>query len=119
AGKHPSFYPDRRMNTTAAGIFDDLSTLAEPTRGRLLFALETRELTVSELAAALQLPQSTVSRHLKVLGDGGWVAARAEGTSRFYRMEREELAPAARKLWDAVRESLREQPIARHDAVRL
>lgn len=107
------------MNTADTGIFDDLSTLADPTRGRLLFALETRELTVSELAAALQLPQSTVSRHLKVLGDGGWVAARAEGTSRLYRMEREELAPAARKLWDAVRESLREQPIARHDAVRL
>jgi ArsR family transcriptional regulator len=107
------------MDTVSTGIFDDLSTLADPTRGRLLYALETRELTVSELAAALQLPQSTVSRHLKVLGDGGWVAARAEGTSRLYRMEREELAPAAGRLWDAVRESLGQQPIARHDAVRL
>ncbi|HET7622717.1 MAG TPA: metalloregulator ArsR/SmtB family transcription factor [Gemmatimonadaceae bacterium] len=107
------------MDQLSSGIFDDLSTLADPTRGRLLYALETRELTVSELAAALQLPQSTVSRHLKVLGDGGWVAARAEGTSRLYRMEREELAPAARKLWDAVRESLGQQSIARHDAVRL
>ncbi len=107
------------MNTTSAGIFDDLSALADPTRGRLLYALETRELTVTELAAALQLPQSTVSRHLKVLGDGGWVAARAEGTSRLYRMEREDLAPTAAKLWDAVRESLGQQAIARHDAVRL
>jgi ArsR family transcriptional regulator len=107
------------MNNTSTGIFDDLSTLADPTRGRLLYALETRELTVSELAGALQLPQSTVSRHLKVLGDGGWVAARAEGTSRLYRMEREELAPPARKLWDAIRESLGQQSIARHDAVRL
>ena len=107
------------MDTRIPEVFDHLAVLADPTRGRLLFALETRELTVSELAAALQLPQSTVSRHLKVLGDGGWVAARADGTSRLYRMEREELAPAAGKLWDAVRGSVGEQPIARHDAARL
>lgn len=107
------------MDTTAPEVFDHLAALADPTRGRLLYALETRELTVSELGAALQLPQSTVSRHLKVLGDGGWVAARAEGTSRLYRMEREELAPAAGKLWEAVRESVGQQPIARHDAARL
>jgi len=107
------------MDTHAPEIFDDLAALADPTRGRLLYALETRELTVSELGAALQLPQSTVSRHLKVLGDGGWVAARAEGTSRLYRMDGEELAPTARKLWEAVRESVGQQPIARHDATRL
>jgi ArsR family transcriptional regulator len=107
------------MQATTTAIFDDLSALADPTRGRLLYALETRELTVNELAAALQLPQSTVSRHLKVLGDGGWVVVRAEGTSRLYRMEREALAPAATRLWDAVRESVAEQPIARHDAARL
>lgn len=107
------------MDAQIPEIFDHLTALADPTRGRLLYALETRELTVSELAAALQLPQSTVSRHLKVLGDGGWVAARAEGTSRLYRMEREELAPTARKLWEAVRESVGAQPIARHDAARL
>ena len=107
------------MDTPTPEVFDHLAALADPTRGRLLYALETRELTVSELGAALQLPQSTVSRHLKVLGDGGWVAARAEGTSRLYRMEREELAPAARKLWEAVRGSVGEQPIARHDAARL
>ncbi|HEU4584374.1 MAG TPA: metalloregulator ArsR/SmtB family transcription factor, partial [Gemmatimonadaceae bacterium] len=107
------------MDTQTPEVFDHLAALADPTRGRLLYALETRELTVSELASALQLPQSTVSRHLKVLGDGGWVAARAEGTSRLYRMEREELAPAAAKLWNAVREPLGQQSIARHDAVRL
>ncbi len=107
------------MDSHAPEIFEHLAALADPTRGRLLYALETRELTVSELATALQLPQSTVSRHLKVLGDGGWVAARAEGTSRLYRMEREELAPAAGKLWSAVRDSVGKQPTARHDAARL
>jgi ArsR family transcriptional regulator len=107
------------MQNLSSGIFDDLSVLADPTRGRLLHALERTELTVSELGVALQLPQSTVSRHLKVLGDRGWVAARPEGTSRLYRMESEGLAPAARKLWEAVRASGGEQPVARHDAARL
>jgi ArsR family transcriptional regulator len=60
-----------------------------------------------------------VSRHLKTLGDGGWVSARAEGTSRLYRMESSALEPAARRLWSAVRESIAAQAIARHDAARL
>jgi len=107
------------MDNSAPEVFDHLAALADPTRGRLLYALETRELTVNELATALQLPQSTVSRHLKVLGDGAWVAARAEGTSRLYRMERDRLAPAAGKLWSAVRDSVGKQRIARHDAARL
>ena len=34
----------------------------------------------------MQLPQSTVSRHLKALADAGWIASRAEGTSRLYTM---------------------------------
>ncbi|MEN9508652.1 MAG: hypothetical protein RLZZ621_1215, partial [Gemmatimonadota bacterium] len=36
---------------------------------------------MGELATALQLPQSTVSRHLKILADQAWVDSRAEGTS--------------------------------------
>lgn len=107
------------MDTGAPEVFEHLTALADPTRGRLLLALEPHELTVTELATALQLPQSTVSRHLKTLGDGGWVAARAEGTSRLYRMESSALEPAARRLWSAVRESIAAQAIARHDAARL
>ncbi|MDP9349671.1 MAG: metalloregulator ArsR/SmtB family transcription factor, partial [Gemmatimonadota bacterium] len=74
-------------------IFDRMSALADTTRSRLLLVLEPHELTVSELCAVLQLPQSTVSRHLKVLGDEGWVASRAEGTSRRYRMAPDQLDP--------------------------
>jgi ArsR family transcriptional regulator len=43
---------------------------------------------------ALQLPQSTVSRHLKTLADEDWVVARAEGTSRRYTMPGSALDPA-------------------------
>src|SRR3954469_19009592 len=67
-----------------AAIFDDLSTLSDATRGRMLLTLERNELTVSELCSVMQLPQSTVSRHLKTLADASWVASRRDGTSRYY-----------------------------------
>jgi len=64
--------------------------------------LEQGEFTVSELVRVSQLPQSTVSRHLKILANDGWVTSRASGTSHFYRMA-ESLEPAARELWALVR----------------
>jgi ArsR family transcriptional regulator len=103
---------------TRATIHDRLSSLADPTRGRLLLLLDRHELTVGELCAVLQLPQSTVSRHLKTLGDDGWVVSRAEGTTRQYRMA-SPLDPAARRLWQLVREQAGEGIVAGHDAERL
>ncbi len=82
-----------------------LTTLADPTRARLLMALEGRELSVGELAVALQLPQSTVSRHLKVLADDGWVATRPDGTARYYRMATD-LGDRPGALWAVVREEM-------------
>lgn len=95
-----------------------LTTLADPTRGRLLLLLERHELTVSELCAILQLPQSTVSRHLRVLSDEGWVSSRADGTSRYYKMA----TPADEwtgRLWAVVRDDLVAGSAARQDEVRL
>jgi ArsR family transcriptional regulator len=86
-------------------ILDRLSTLGELTRCRLLALLERQELTVSELCQALQLPQPTVSRHLKVLSDDGWVSARADGTARHYRGV-DPLPPGSADLWAVVREQL-------------
>ena len=102
----------------ARPIFDRLSALADPTRSRLLLLLDRHELTVGELCSALQLPQSTVSRHLKTLADEGWVSARAEGTSRRYAMPGSELDPAARRLWHLVRDQVGATPSARQDLVR-
>jgi ubiquinone/menaquinone biosynthesis C-methylase UbiE len=103
----------------APPIFDRLSALADATRSRLLLLLERHELTVGELCQVLQLPQSTVSRHLKVLGDEGWAAARAEGTSRRYRMPAERMDGAQRGLWAMVRAEVAAMPQAAHDAERL
>jgi SAM-dependent methyltransferase len=107
------------MIATAPSIFDRMSALADTTRSRLLLLLERHELTVGELCAVLQLPQSTVSRHLKVLGDDGWVASRADGTSRCYRMRSERLEASARELWELVREQVSGHPTALQDVERV
>jgi ubiquinone/menaquinone biosynthesis C-methylase UbiE/DNA-binding transcriptional ArsR family regulator len=91
------------MNTTR--IFGRLAALGDPTRSRLLTLLDGRELTVSELCRATQLPQSTVSRHLGILSGDGWVASRAEGNLRHYRLSGE-LAPDAAGLWSLVRSQI-------------
>ena len=100
-------------------ILDHLSALADTTRSRLLLLLDRHELTVSELCGVLQLPQSTVSRHLKALADSGWISARAEGTSNVYAMTRDDLDGSARRLWALVREQVGSSPAAAHDQRRV
>ncbi len=101
------------------GVLDRLTALGEPTRARLLLLLEGHELTVSELCSVLQLPQSTVSRHLKALADAGWVSTRPEGTRRFYKVDRAAMTAGMRRLWLAVRAELKEVPGVDQDLSRL
>jgi len=107
------------MNSRAPAILDHLASLADTTRSRILLLLDRHELTVSELCGIMQLPQSTVSRHLKALADSGWISARAEGTSHLYTMTREELDGAARRLWLLVREHVGPSAAATQDQRRL
>jgi ubiquinone/menaquinone biosynthesis C-methylase UbiE/DNA-binding transcriptional ArsR family regulator len=102
-----------------AAIFDDLTALADATRSRMLLVLERHELTVSELCAVLQLPQSTVSRHLKTLLDAEWVSSRRDGTSRYYTLALDDRGPATRRLWALLREQVSLTPGADQDARRL
>src|SRR5215831_7797521 len=103
------------MNSTAPAIHDQLASLSDPTRSRLLLLLDRHELTVSELCSILQLPQSTVSRHLKSLVDGGWASSRAEATSNLYTMASADLDGSARRLWGLVREQVGSTPAAAQD----
>lgn len=99
-------------------IFDRMTALADSTRSRMLLLLDRHELTVNEIRSVLQLPQSTVSRHLKVLADHDWVVSRPEGTSRRYRAA-EKLETSSRRLWQLVREQVMATPAAGHDARRV
>jgi len=100
-------------------ILDDLTALADATRSRMLLVLERHELTVGELCAVLQLPQSTVSRHLKTLADAQWVSSRRDGTSRYYTLALDDRGPATRRLWALLREQIALTPGADQDARRL
>ncbi len=72
-------------------------------RLRLLRLMEQEELSVGELSRVLQIPQSTVSRHLKLLHDAGWLARRPSGTAGLYRMDKEALGRSAAPIWEVVR----------------
>lgn len=105
------------MIRTASPVFGQLAALADPTRSRILLLLEQQALSVSEVCAVLQLPQSTVSRHLKVLVDEGWANARSEGASRLYRMRR--LDNSASRIWETVRDEVSRTPAGEQDRQRL
>ncbi len=100
-------------------ILEHMSALSDPTRCRMLLLLEKHELTVSELCAVLQMPQSSVSRHLKTLADDDWVASRRDGTSRFYSMGVDDLDSGAKRLWPLIREQVAATAAATQDDRRL
>lgn len=100
-------------------LTERLALLSEMTRLRLLRLLETEELGVGELASILQLPQSTVSRHLKSLLEGGWIVRRSEGTASMYRLVVDSLGEESRELWQLARKQLGTPAQVRQDEARL
>ncbi len=100
-------------------ISRDLSTLAEPVRVRLLAALTEAELGVSELCRIVQLPQSTVSRHLKALLTTGWIQRRTEGRHAHYAADVGMLDEVGQQLWSLVGEAFAATLLAAEDRSRL
>jgi ArsR family transcriptional regulator len=107
------------MDVVAPTLLEQLPVLSDPIRARLLSLLDKQELMVSEACDILQLPQSTVSRHLKTLADAAWVTSRREGTSRFYALADDELPPGTRTLWRLVRDEVHGSMAASEDERRL
>ncbi len=105
------------LTVAALPLLDSLSALADPTRCRMLLLLERHELTVSELCAVLQLPQSSVSRQLKTLGDASWVTSRRDGTSRYYTLVLD--TADSQTLWQLTRTQLEGKSAAAQDLRRL
>ena len=93
-----------------------LGVLSDVNRLRILALLDRNEFAVSELMEVLQLPQSTVSRHLKVLADDALIRSRQDGTSRHYRLAGGEESRSG--LWSVVRELLEGAPWMEEDAER-
>src|SRR5438132_1631982 len=103
----------------APAVVDQLTVLSDAIRVRMLAVLEGRELTVSELCDVVQLPQSTVSRHLKTLADGDWVTSRRDGTRRLYTLPLDDVELPARRLWQVVHEQVASSATSAQDDRRL
>lgn len=64
-------------------------TLADPTRFRIVEALASGEQAVGDLVRAVDIDQSGVSRHLRILGEAGFVTMRPDGARRLYSLRAE------------------------------
>lgn len=121
--KRPSAPPQASSATDPArapveGLLATLGSLADATRLRILALLERQELGVVELCDVLQLPQSTVSRHLKILSDERWLASQRQGTTHLYRMN-DAIEPAARRLWKVARSETTGWATLEQDSLRM
>lgn len=65
--------------------------IAEPNRRIILSLLASSERSVGELERRLRLPQTSVSKHLRVLREAGFVEARVDAQRRVYRLRPEPL----------------------------
>jgi DNA-binding transcriptional ArsR family regulator len=65
--------------------------IAEPNRRAILSLLASSERSVGEIEARLHMPQTSVSKHLRVLRDAGFVEARVDAQRRVYRIKPEPL----------------------------
>jgi len=93
--------------------------LSEPTRLRILDELRSTECHVGDLVAKLESTQPTVSKHLKVLREAGFVSCRTNAQRRIYRIdstpfiELEDWLSRYRGLWtrhlDALERTLDEE----------
>lgn len=81
--------------------------IAEPNRRAILSLLATSEHSVTEIEHRLRMPQPSVSKHLRVLREAGFVEARVDAQRRVYRIRREPLMEVDawlgpfRRFWSA------------------
>ena len=64
-------------------------TLADPMRRRIVDALLAGELPVGDIVDRLDIHQSGVSRHLRILSEAGFVRVRPDGQRRLYSLRPE------------------------------
>ncbi len=105
------------------GVASVFEIIAEPNRRAILGLLVASEQSVGEIERQLGMPQPTVSKHLRVLRDAGFVEATVDAQRRLYRLNPEPLqeleawlAPF-RRFWSARVDAL-ERHLDRQDQPR-
>jgi DNA-binding transcriptional ArsR family regulator len=72
-------------------VESSFAIIAEPNRRAILSLLASSERSVGEIEQRLHMPQTSVSKHLRVLRDAGFVEARVDAQRRVYRIRPEPL----------------------------
>jgi ArsR family transcriptional regulator len=85
---------------------DLCSAFADPTRILILYTLDEKPCNVGELAEELQVPQPSISRHLKVLRDRGLVAGVRQGATIQYQLVDKRLIQALDLLRSLMRDRI-------------
>lgn len=83
--------------------------LGDPKRLNILYALHERPRNVSQLAADLNMPQPTVSRHLQTLRDRHLVASEREGAAVVYTLAEPRVIAVLDTMRQILRDSLARQ----------
>ena len=73
------------------GMESTFAIIAEPSRRAILTLLASSERSVGDIEQELRLPQPSVSKHLRVLREAGFVASRIDAQRRLYRIKPEPL----------------------------
>ena len=94
-----------------------LKALADPLRLRLLNILSRGEMTVQNLTTLLELGQSKVSHHLKILCDAGILTVKPQGTWNYYRIVED--VPLFESIWPEIRARIDSLPHHRDDMTAL
>ena len=74
------------MKADYEGFSEVLKSIAHPVRLQIIAGLIENECNVSRMQKILNLPQSTISQHLKVLKNSGVIVGRREKTKVCYRV---------------------------------
>lgn len=112
------------------GVGSTFEIIAEPNRRAILGLLVVSEQSVGEIERQLGMPQPTVSKHLRVLRDAGFVESTVDAQRRVYRLKPEPLQEIAawlapfRQFWSAHVDALErhldhvDQPTAKKNRTR-
>ena len=109
----PQRIPKLRLSDEALRLVAArFKTLSEPTRLKLLMALEERECHVTELVQATRATQTNVSRQLRILTEAGILARTKRGVSVFYRIADPAIFDLCRHVCGSLEKQLAEQGTA-------
>lgn len=87
-----------------------MKALSDPNRVMILKMLQQKTMCVSEIQAALQIAQPTVSKHLKILADAGLVTAKKDGLWVNYRPSDGRSSPYVAIILDNLKHWLKDDP---------